>query len=127
MSLASWQKEFYKKPADQCRVVEALEHSIRKWRGLTKASLKRHRLFRVGHVIHGFLEEGGKFLNGTQSCALCQIYYDGGCYSCPLCKVRGDTPCYYGEEPSRSPYDVWVNTGNSWPMLKWLRRARKLK
>ena len=44
MSLKTWKKEFYPISASRVRkdAIAAIEHSLRKWRGLTKDQMKRH-------------------------------------------------------------------------------------
>ena len=54
MSLKTWKKEFYPKEAIDAIKTElmATKHSLRKWRGLTKANLKKHGLVQTGDFIH---------------------------------------------------------------------------
>ncbi len=45
MSLATWKAEFYPFTAEKCAAEfpeEALDHSIRKWEGLSPENLKKH-------------------------------------------------------------------------------------
>ena len=43
MSLQTWMDEFYPTPAQKFPTeLEAVEHSLRKWKGLTKENLEKH-------------------------------------------------------------------------------------
>lgn len=123
MSLDTWKKKFYPKPPSKRMTKrQAVEHSLRKWRGLTESELKKHGLKRVWKHI----EEIGKFgeleINAI-SCALCEKYLHvpgkDFCQNCPLNKVLGE-PC---DEDEESPYKIWVTKGNPKPMIKALQRA----
>jgi len=43
MTIKTWKEEFYKvKPSKRMSKVEAIQHSLLKWQGLTKSNLKKH-------------------------------------------------------------------------------------
>ncbi len=126
MSINSWKKEFYQgRVLDAARnVVSATEHSIVKWTGLSEANLKKHGLVKDNNsayrdnIINP--KTGGRFEVGEGECALCQ--YDSiaslwGCCACPLKKVGAEC------RDSDSPYQRWVRTGNSKPMIAALNKA----
>lgn len=125
MSLNSWKREFYPVPADECEEPNALEHSLRKWRGLTPENLARHGVNRV----LSSLDDGDEMLGiTTQSCALCKSYLaaEPACKECPLRKVRCGYPCdapcdQDGDEHRRiAPYGRFVQCGDPGPMIKLL-------
>lgn len=117
MSQATWKAEFYPKPASRVKKEDAVAHSIKKWKGLTRANLKRHGLKPDDMVVD------------RTNCALCHHYYapEISCTNCPLAQVRGDIPCCYDrDDESINPCDAFYEEGKAQPMLKWLRKAEKL-
>ena len=131
MSLATWKKEFYPIEASEVKKKDALDHSIRKWRGLSAASLKKHRvgkdlgdrtLFDMGENVEWFT------INTTR-CALCKHYYisvHGHCTGCPLFTVNKGTRCDEGATgEANSPYHHFIKFNDPKPMLKLLRKAKK--
>ena len=129
-----WLEEFY--PIAAKKLVESLhgetdplirdqkmlEHSIRKWEGLSPENLKKHRvrMLRSGSVeLDPKYKENAKYLdeldeNGcapdvlgidSDSCALCQAYLvpvvigkpkfpgSDACHQCPLYRVRNEVRC----------------------------------
>jgi len=127
MSLATWKKEFYPIPARKVKKAEALAHSLRKWQGLTKAALKRHRLIRDSYGIFG--EDRGFYID-SDTCALCRFWIDSGglgyCAKCPLAIVRDGVRCdreMAGEE--LAPWNAFEETGDARPMISWLKKAIK--
>lgn len=100
MSLASWKKEFFPKMPKR-GVVAALQHSIRKWKGLLPKNLKKHGVYNFYPGVEERDEHIGPSLEfSSQNCALCRIYYepknagwdpgwDPGCERCPIYKLRG--------------------------------------
>jgi len=131
MSMKTWIKEFYAKPAKEVSKKNALAHSILKWEGLLKKNLKKHGLSKSEDDF--FIEDNqdNYFHIDAGSCALCEVHWRdanyGSCGDCPLFKVRGDVSCARprGDEDD-SPYDKFVNSNNARPMLKWLKRAEKI-
>jgi hypothetical protein len=94
MSLASWKKEFYPitaKKASEKSEVEAIEHSLKKWQGLTEENLEKHGLKKWGLAIKGIGTDQYLDIDDT-SCALCEKYYnenvneeiDDPCIKCPI-------------------------------------------
>lgn len=74
---------------------------------------------------------GGSLRIDDQSCALCVHYFhtpDGEprCRDCPLALVRGGVPCdVTRNDETISPYEQFVEMGDAWPMLRWLRAAAR--
>lgn len=126
MPYKSWAKKFY--PYDASKVTterEAILHTLRKWEGLKKDSLRMHG----GNRMPGDYKPCIKFSDGVicvdcNSCALCKFYMTSDlidkCINCPLYKLT-DMSC--GSE--RSPYDIWVEEDNIRPMLDALRELAK--
>lgn len=113
MSLATWTAEFYPVPADQVPAEEAVAHSLRKWRGLTKENLERH-----GGEINLCDAKFGteRIAIDVSTCALCIHYYnDGSCWKCPLKRLLGKKCFRRGE-----PYHKWGCTGDPLPMIRAL-------
>ena len=139
MSIKTWIKEFYSKPAKEVSKKNALAHSILKWEGLLKKNLKKHGLSKSrddGFIEHGmahFVATSQKnyFDVNADSCALCEVHWRdanyGSCGDCPLFKVRGDVSCARprGDEDD-SPYDKFIDNNDARPMLKWLKKAEKI-
>lgn len=81
MSLASWKKEFYRKPADQVSKRNALQHSLRKWVGLLHENREKHGVQLHLAILHDSREE--ELDINSDSCALCHCV-DSHCVMCPL-------------------------------------------
>lgn len=116
MSLISWKKEFYGKPASKVKTPkEAILHSIRKWEGLSKKNIAKH---------------GAYMEPAASSCAMCRIYvnYDkwDSCEECPLYIVRNGLSC---DSPTPreilSPFNKFYKDRDARPMQSLLKRAFK--
>lgn len=116
MSLESWKKEFYPKPARLVSKRGAAKHSLRKWIGLRTENLDKHGLDRSGHAI--FEVHGPTFYIDGDSCALCKHYAEPGCPNCPLAIAFGRS-C---DDDGRSPWRIYINTGNPEPMIALLQK-----
>ncbi len=121
MSVKSWKKEFYPISAYICGAknrlsnIALIKHALRKWTGLTKANLRKHRITR--DIIEDNLSIS------TVSCSLCRVYYRRNCDDCPLSVnsasyVRGNIGC-------ESAWVEWSNSGRTTPMIKRLKVALK--
>lgn len=125
MSLTTWKKEFYPKPASSFIKLDgskkhvqlsAIKHSLKKWQGLTRDNLRKHGLAdRQGWISEVNSNISVVFDIDGGSCALCEVYYQDGsdysetCKNCPLfqslerrCDVEGMPFSKYldGEGPS---------------------------
>lgn len=119
MSLESWKQEFYPVEAKSCPKELAVEHSLRKWRGLTEENLKRHGLDRDGSRL---LDEDDEFLGiDSDSCALCWHHSTTTtCPSCPLAARRGIRCDISLRDESGSPYHAFTKAGDPMPMIRLL-------
>jgi hypothetical protein len=139
MSLASWKAEFYPAPVSRIKTVTgAVEHSLRKWKGLRAAALRRHGVEDlVGYVKQPDNPLLKPFPIDDSTCALCWILDAGDrtqwrdCQRCVLTQARGGYPCTAPapEEPEdRSPWLMFTRDGDPEPMIKLLEKAlRSLK
>ena len=127
MTLKAWKEKYYPKEASKdMTTVQALDHSILKWSGLSEATLDSFALTRNGFIVDDD-NEGGCFIVGIGTCALCVKFFDDFCAGCPLYEVHGNTPCCeeLGDEQV-SPYNKFIVNGNPRPMLRWLHKAKKM-
>lgn len=129
MSLKTWKAEFYPKPASRVAKKEALAHSLQKWKGLTKAALKRHGVVKAGWEI---IDGKDSFTISAASCALCVHHLNTSvfaqspdrCGECPLAAVRRGVACdirAVGE--SHGPYQYFINACDARPMIRALQKA----
>lgn len=122
MSKESWMDEFYPEIVSGVKRtnLEALNHSLKKWEGLTTENMERH------DVSIRKLEDGGRGLYiDSSSCALCYKHmWVSKCRTCPIYKSNGvgcadgvieDTYVY-------SEWGAWSNDGNPQPMIDLLRK-----
>jgi len=131
MSIATWSKKHYPTPAAKVKKADAPKHDLRKWEGLSLPILKEHGLFRIGSSIE---DAEGIWLDiNASSCALCLNYYDRStpaepCHTCPLAIARGGVSCCDARpDEAYSPYNRWGERWNPRPMIRWLKKAAKVK
>lgn len=125
MSLASWKEEFYPTDAADCSEKDALEHSIRKWKGIREEALEKHGLLIGGNdnMICEAHYPGESFLAfSPKTCALCWRY-STGVFNCDRCPVvqGGHTGCY--NPPSL--YQAFFWDLDPEPMIEMLESLRK--
>lgn len=114
MSMKTWKEEFYPVPADQVSAEDALDHSIRKWFGLTKENRERHGIMRILRLRKVFDAEDNDLEIGTCTCSLCQHYIGAGaCLSCPFVKLMGKR-C---DSNFDGVYGEWGMNGDPEPMI----------
>lgn len=107
MSIKTWKAEFYPYSAHLCTRENAAEHSLQKWRGLSKENLEKHGcVFVFGAVVDiSYLKNEPMFPRhslgiDSDSCGLCKIYYqydsrdkkttpEQACDTCPLKLANG--------------------------------------
>ena len=143
MSFASWKREFYTSPAHYTATstYRALQHSLKKWQGLTKTNLTRHNL--IKYKDHDLVEIGGyeheHFAITADSCALCHQYMlsrkmKSSCSQCPIYLETGmDCDGFIGDHDDHdhlvtsetTPYKTWIYTGNPRKMITLLRKLVK--
>lgn len=114
-----WLKKYYGN-IDNIQPEDALNHSIRKWRGLQKDVLTQFGLHQ-GYGYNNdviFDSENNKVITvDADSCALCKCYLDtSNCLDCPLYKFLGNK--FLGKRCDRqSVYQDFINDKNAKPML----------
>lgn len=123
MSLHDWKKEFYPCNAEEFEGtdLEAIEHSLRKWQGLTESNLKKHGLILHGERIED--PDAGMVIDGD-SCALCALHAESSIeegFQCPGCPLDA-----IGEncDLPTSAYRESLKTGSPKKMISALRKAR---
>ncbi len=146
-----WFAKYYPcDPHGEMTTKEAIEHSLKKWEGLTEEGLGSHLTIEEGGVVVWFSRE--KFELGyvvllsidSSSCSLCRVFYSDDteddiavrdrkryyCKSCPLRKVISN-PCDYTTASeiaggTYGPYQHFMETKDPKPMLELLRRVKEL-
>jgi hypothetical protein len=151
MSMQTWKQEFYASPASKVGataylrddVISAVEHSLRKWEGLTEENLAKHEV-ELSIDYCGVLTPGDPKselgING-HSCALCcyvdTIEDDNGvyvdCNPCPYFKTFKKACCMHTEDQRYAslvgtdvndyPFTVFEDTGNPLPMIQALEKV----
>lgn len=130
MSLESWKAEFYPVPASEVSEEDALDHSIRKWDGLTKENLERHGL---SHDEDGDILDNGHvvFRVDSYTCSLCEVFTpqmdDDECDACPLYQERNGVACCehaFGEDDSPYGHYRVSPSHDPLPMLNLLKRVK---
>lgn len=128
MSVKSWKDEFYTQDAADATSsnIEALQHSIKKWKGLSKENRKKHGLKPIGkfgytHYGHLVDKNGDDLGIDATSCALCKIHIASGCEDCPLKKEMNSVCTAF----ITNPYGKYIQSGDNKPMLDALKNALK--
>lgn len=125
MSIETWKREFYPYPANDPRAkLDPIGHSLQKWRGALKSSLRRHNLTLVRDELY---DRGGKsFRFDSTTCSLCVVYYNPSvthvndrCKRCPLSQAMGGRSC---ELILNSPFSEFIE-GDPKPMLRALYKT----
>lgn len=122
MSLKTWKEEFYPIDAEYVSEEDAVEHSLRKWIGLRKENLDKHR---ISTGWTGISDGDEDVYIDSSTCALCQRYFDdeavNECASCPLFDLLGKR-CDNGDD---SPFVIWGEYENPEPMIAALEQLVK--
>jgi hypothetical protein len=128
MSLKTWKSEFYKVPANEVKSdIEALDHSILKWDGLSEVNLEKHRLYYdkdYGFIVgldSDYFDGDGRLDIDSSNCALCQLHLSPTCENCPLYKALGNQKC----DDTGMPYLEFLDDGNVLPMQAALEVAKR--
>ena len=126
MTIKTWKEEFYPKaPTKGMSKKAAIEHSLKKWRGLTRRNLKKHWIYPEFSFSWDCLKDDDEFqfhINSS-TCALCKKYigeFGEECTECPLFQLLGNR-CDGG----MAPYNTWINKGDPKPMIKALEETLK--
>ena len=137
MSVKSWLQEFYPVDCDDASIktnLQAVQHSLQKWRGLTPEQLQKHRVnvnqgngWRSGRLLSG-RSNGGLRIN-DQSCSLCQKHsYSDNCKACPISRVTGRRCDQKTYDPTKdvwkSPWHEFQDNCNPAPMIAVLERTK---
>lgn len=109
MSRETWIQEFYPTPADSVPENHAVEHSLRKWRGLLPENLERHDV-----SFRDFAHSSNAPLVSAGACALCFHYRHDWrrprleCPDCPLAAISpcNDTDSLWSKAVQGDPADV---------------------
>ena len=111
-----WTDTFYPRSADEIRGgLSAIDHSIKKWEGALASNLKKYNLDKAPLVFDG------------DNCALCFHYQEDDCTACPLFLARGRVNCFETTKREKiSPFHSYTTHNDPRPMLRWLRKTRKL-
>lgn len=119
MSLETWKDEFYPVEALAVLKKDAVEHSLRKWRGLRAANRAKHGVvLEACGIVRG--DDGAGLVIASSTCALCMWYSDsvGYCRRCPIVKCNG---C--GCDGDGSPYVEFLGRGDPEPMIALLEKT----
>ena len=118
-----WLKKFYPKEARDTSKKEALDHSLRKWRGLRV--LREYSLYKQNNNVITVKGDHTLIIVDGITCALC--CHHSNCSSCPLPAVHDNTPCdkmALGELVS--PYRAFTQaSSDTEPMIKLLETAKR--
>lgn len=128
MSFSSWKREFYPKKSDTVKSEkEAIKHSLRKWQGLTKQNLKKHKITLsagIPSLYPPYIEtKTDSFFIDYTSCSLCYWSFDHltkDCDECPLGKIIGDS-C----GGKKGPYAYFTKTNDPTLMINALKKCLK--
>lgn len=115
MSIETWKQEFFEADFQQER---QCQQSLKKWIGLRKENLEKHKCAREWNTILDVQRKGIRITAGT--CSLCHFNYETDeldeCEGCPLYKHLG-VSC---DACSTSPYSFWLLSSDPEPMIKAL-------
>ena len=136
MSKETWEDEFYLVDANYVADKDAGTMILQKWSGLDEETLKQHQLHKVPDNIQIVEDEGTAdghvFGVGIDTCPWCQTDLanrehrdEVTCEHCPAVLAGMETCIDDSNGVSNSPYHYWVETGDTGPMLGWIRRAVK--
>lgn len=107
-----WIKEFYPaSAADPCTDKEAIEHTLRKWKGLRASSLAKHGLAKPPIPVNG------------STCALCHL--NDFCKTCVLYKLEGSCDVESEDGIAVHPYWIYKTSRDPEPMIKSLEYLQK--
>lgn len=125
MGIESWKDEFYSEDASEYAdkpEIEAVRHSLKKWRGLRLENKNKHGVYLFKSVLTD--ADNGKLHINAGSCALCmrdETQQKGTQYdSCDLCILQKLGDCCDNENSS---YDHFIKTSDPEPMIESLEQA----
>lgn len=102
MSIETWRTEFYPEEAVAVALrgndIECIEHSIRKWSGVSPENLQKHNVYVRGFRIEARDEDASwsHLPMASETCALCHLAdirlneeQGDECSQCPIVKATG--------------------------------------
>jgi hypothetical protein len=128
MSLKTWKAEFYPRPASACKTgLEAIHHSLQKWKGLKRSSLAKHGVYKGDvYLTNDKTDYEESFSLDDDTCAMCMVFYDVDsfrdehCDKCPL-KIETGKRCADDD----SIYQRYITTGRgAKQMVAVLKKSR---
>lgn len=133
MSLQTWKEEFYPVPVESLAPdlpdLALVQHSLKKWEGLTPENLQKHGVKASSGYIENAAEDklGGLISEilpiDAYTCSLCDkyipVYEKERCDLCPLYKALGNNSC----DDKGMPFKAWAWESDPKPMIAGLRRA----
>lgn len=130
MSVASWKKQYYPVNCGEMKTErEALTHSLRKWKGLRAAPMKKHGLVKAPYSPILTDKQLNQFRADGDTCALCDLYINAiheTCEDCPLSRQRHGFSCDEKLFSERySPYTSFRDYDDPEPMITLLKAAIK--
>ena len=126
MSLKTWKAEFYPVTAKQAAKKgdsAAIDQAILKYRGTFKKNLKKHGVFKDGRNITESVGLVVSLAFNTKTCALCVRHFEDE--DCPTCPLRVALGCICDGRYD-GIFEDWRHDSDPRPMLKALRKARKM-
>jgi len=112
-----WRRKYYPAPARRVRKKDALDHAERKWMGLRPAVLWKYGLRVYNRDIYDENDNLVLEVNG-QTCAPCLWFK---CTTCPITVAGGSCGGDSGL------YCRWGCTGDPEPMIRLLRKAKRMQ
>lgn len=121
MSIQTWKYKYYSEldPVNPPKGRAAIEHSLKKWRGLRPEVLQEHELCQDSadhrYIFEEFESDPDGMWIDCSSCALCLEFHS----DCERCPIEG--AC---EEPD-AEFVLWMDSGDPEPMIQRLEEALK--
>jgi len=137
MSFESWKKEFYGDMGEACNSGDRrkiVEHSLRKWRGLSLENLAKHGVRYDGYYVGvnpGGMHEEDHLPINSESCSLCDAFWESesrtgpgvsGCRRCPIVLATGGT-CHAAFGEATAPDDDYEAEISITPMIQLLEET----
>ena len=120
-------------PEAQASTQAAIEHSLRKWRGLRPEALLKHEVRLEGPYNKEVVDVDDpaceRFAVGGNSCALCHLSGFYICDDCPVVKVSGMACDIQDDErgPEVTAWEMYIYHADPEPMIEVLEKALALE
>ena len=118
MSIETWKAEFLSEVKEMPNK-DALQHALKKWKGLKQKNLEKHGVNKPLGTGSIFTSDEELFV-GSSTCVFCLMYADsdsGDCYGCPIRVYRS---CGDG---CVTQWRHWVYYSNPDPMIRRIQLA----